>query len=56
MRGKIEVEFEDLGERALKNVTEPVRVYRIAGDRAMSLSLLKFAGQASLVDEAMLPS
>ncbi len=56
VRGKIEVEFEDLGERARKNVTEPVRVYRIAGDRAMSLSLLKFAGQASLVDEAKLPS
>ncbi len=29
-----------------------VRVY----PRAMSLSLLKFVGQASLVDDAMLPS
>ena len=27
-----------------------------AGEAAMSLSLLKFVGQASLVDEAMLPS
>ena len=27
-----------------------------AGERAMSLSLLKFVGQASLVDDAMLPS
>jgi len=34
VRGKIEAEFEDLGELDLKNVAEPVRVYRIAGDRA----------------------
>ena len=40
------------------------RLYRLHRDgyllalpaRAMSLSLLKFVGQASLVDEAMLPS
>jgi adenylate cyclase len=30
VRGKIEAEFEDLGDRALKNVAEPVRVYRVA--------------------------
>ena len=29
VRGKIEAEFEDLGERDLKNVAEPVRIYRI---------------------------
>ena len=34
VRGKIEVEFEDLGERDLKNVAEPVRIYRIAGHEA----------------------
>ena len=28
----------------------------LIGFRAMSLSLLKFVGQASLVDDAMLPS
>jgi adenylate cyclase len=28
-KGKIEANFEDLGERDLKNVAEPVRVYRI---------------------------
>jgi adenylate cyclase len=28
-KGKIEVEFEDLGEQEFKNVAEPVRVYRI---------------------------
>jgi len=31
-RGKIEFEFEDMGEQDLKNVAEPVRVYRIAGE------------------------
>jgi TolB-like protein/Tfp pilus assembly protein PilF len=31
-KGKVKVDFEDLGERDLKNVAEPVRIYRIAGD------------------------
>ncbi len=30
-KGKVEVDFEDLGEQDLKNVTEPVRIYRISG-------------------------
>ncbi len=30
-KGKVDVDFEDLGEQVLKNVAEPVRVYRIAG-------------------------
>jgi len=29
-RGKIEAEFEDLGEREVKNIDQPVRVYRLA--------------------------
>jgi TolB-like protein/Tfp pilus assembly protein PilF len=29
-RGKIEVDFEDLGEQVLKNVAEPIIVYRVA--------------------------
>ena len=33
VRGKVEAGFEDLGERTLKNVAEPVRVYRIAAVR-----------------------
>ena len=32
VRGKIDVEFEDRGEQEVKNVTEPVRVYRIGAD------------------------
>ncbi len=34
-KGKMEAEFEDMGEQDLKNVAEPVRVYRIAADRAV---------------------
>ena len=30
VRGKVEAKFEDLGEREVKNLTEPLRVYRIA--------------------------
>ena len=32
VKGKVEVDFEDLGERELKNVAEPVRVYRVVSD------------------------
>jgi adenylate cyclase len=31
VRGKTKVTFEDLGEQSLKNMAEPVRVYRIGG-------------------------
>ena len=29
VRGKLSVKFEDLGEKALKNIAEPIRVYRV---------------------------
>ena len=32
VRGRINVEVEDLGERELKNMAQPIRVYRIASD------------------------
>jgi adenylate cyclase len=32
VRGRLEVAFDDLGEQALKNVAEPLRVYRVTGD------------------------
>jgi len=36
-RGKVEAEFEDLGEQDLKNVAEPIRVYRaICGSVGLS--------------------
>lgn len=34
VKGKTEAEFEDMGDLALKNVAEPVRVYRIATSRS----------------------
>ncbi len=33
-RGKLSVAFQDLGEKELKNVAEPIRIYRIAGEQA----------------------
>jgi len=36
VRGKIEAEFEDLGERQVKNVAEPLRVYRVSLVRTRS--------------------
>ena len=33
-KGKVEAQFEDMGEQTLKHVAEPVRVYRIAGDNS----------------------
>ncbi len=49
VKGKVEVDFEDLGERDLKNVAEPVRVYRIAEDHSG-------IGTASLARERLAPS
>ncbi len=37
-KGKIEAGFEDLGEQNLKNVTEPVRIYRISNDSKPDLA------------------
>jgi adenylate cyclase len=31
VRGRVSVDFEDLGEQSLKNIAEPIRVYRVAG-------------------------
>ena len=36
LQGKLECGFEYLGERQLKNIERPVRVYRVAGDGAAS--------------------
>ncbi len=38
VKGKVEADFEDMGEQDLKNVAEPVRVYRIAGDRSETVA------------------
>ncbi len=36
VRGKIEAQFEDLGKREVKNLAEPLRVYRVATERLPS--------------------
>ena len=39
-RGRVEAEFQDMGEQALKNVAEPVRAYRVlAGELAAGAAL-----------------
>jgi len=35
-RGKVEASFEDLGEQHLKNVAEPVRVFRVTSERSVA--------------------
>jgi class 3 adenylate cyclase len=32
VRGKVKLGFDDLGERQLKNIAEPVRIYRLRPD------------------------
>jgi adenylate cyclase len=34
VRGKVEVEFSDLGEQNLKNIARPLRVYRVGSSPA----------------------
>jgi adenylate cyclase len=36
VRGKLALSFDDLGEKSLKNITEPLRVYRAVLDRTES--------------------
>ena len=57
-RGKTEAEFEDMGEQDLKNVAEPVRVYRIAIERLSSAAAPGTTGPLQLPDKpsiAVLP-
>jgi TolB-like protein/class 3 adenylate cyclase/Flp pilus assembly protein TadD len=37
VRGKVKLEFEDLGEQHLKNIAEPVRIYRLRPDGDSSI-------------------
>jgi adenylate cyclase len=47
VKGKIELDFEDLGDTALKNIEEPVRTYRIAHAAAVeSTTVPKKAGDS----------
>jgi adenylate cyclase len=58
VRGKIEAHFEDLGERELKNVAEPVRVYRITFEEGATSAPTPTAGVLPLPEKpsiAVLP-
>ena len=32
VKGKVELDFEDMGEQRVKNISEPIRVYQVASD------------------------
>ncbi len=50
-KGKIEAAFEDMGEQHLKNVAEPTRVYRIAGNASIAISPYASAASFPLPDK-----
>jgi len=37
--GKLDLTFEDIGERQLKNIARPVRVYRVAIERGIDVAM-----------------
>jgi class 3 adenylate cyclase len=47
VRGKVGVEFADLGEQNLKNITLPVRAYAVVRDRPSSATHIERASQGS---------
>jgi adenylate cyclase len=58
VRGRVEARFEDMGEKELKNVAEPVRVYRIAVGERKPAAKLPPVGQLAVPDKpsiAVLP-
>jgi len=54
VRGRVPFGFEDLGERTLKNMAEPVRVYRVSGALVPTAGAGKTA-QPSQLSIAVLP-
>ena len=41
VRNKVDADFDDLGAQSLKNILQPVRVYRIAGTPRVSVAVAK---------------
>ena len=35
IRGKVDINFEDMGSQSLKNIAEPMRVWRVPNGRAV---------------------
>ena len=52
VKGKVDLEFEDLGERSIKNIPEPVSVYRVLLGGGMTDSAVHGEGEAP---EAVMP-
>jgi adenylate cyclase len=52
VRGKVEAQFEDLGRRQLKNISEPVQIFRI---RSGAYAVQKDAVEANYPTIAVLP-
>src|SRR5262245_63754448 len=40
VRGKVDVEFADMGEQSLKNIAQPIRVYAVISNRAARRTLV----------------
>lgn len=41
VRNKVDADFDDLGAQSLKNILQPVRVYRVAGTPRVSVAVAK---------------
>src|SRR6185369_12271520 len=54
VRGKVDAAFEDFGEQQLKNIAQPVRVYRIQLDKAAPKAA-KISAAAEAPSIAVLP-
>jgi adenylate cyclase len=55
VKNKVELQFEDLGEQTVRNIAEPVRVYRIAGTGAIAKSATRELPLPSKPSIAVLP-
>ncbi|OCP15091.1 adenylate/guanylate cyclase domain-containing protein [Ensifer sp. LC163] len=54
VRGKVQVGFEDLGEHSLKNMAEPVRMYKVSG-AAVDAVVPRTTDRPSKISVAVLP-
>ncbi len=58
VRGKVELDFEDMGDQQVKNISEPIRVYRVVLETPVAKSAGPGAERLSLPDKpsiAVLP-